>query len=375
MALHTVLENKLFSAEAHGLFNEEYDNDIQKMLGKLQILKTSLEKYQQIPLHRKSERRKQSFTLFNVYWQNVLKILLPYIREAELNNLRLFMRYGLFNISSISVEDCETLAKVALHTERPSLIYYIDEWFHNVANGNINIISEKDTQIKSTAKKTGYNSNLKLINEATSLKEIMAKLCSASKCMATPFLHKDDLSRKISQQISSREAVQKIINLVKNIDPQVFVRKLLKETIRLEPYVVLVPSYSNFGTCWKAYDRLERTTSRGRVVIPLYSVNTHRSVLIALANYRWETAKLSAGNYWLEKGLTGGFYDLYRKHRLPGENEQQAFVDAYCQWILDESHGQIRLNSELRRFFWREIPFEENRAKMLVRYFAQFRDL
>ena len=378
MTLHTAPENKLFSTVAHGLFNKQYEDDIRNLFAKLQILETSVEKYQAIPLHWKQERLKQSFTLFRVYWQNTLKLLQPYIREMALNSQRLFMRYGLVHISDIPAKDREVLEMVALHTEWPSSIFYIDEWFHNIALGKIPPLQGDSVQAKAVGQKNkvGHSgTSLHLVREATSLEGIVEKLCINSECVATPFLHKNDLSRPITQQVASREAVQQIIDLIKNIDPQVFSRKLLKETVELEPYVILVPCYADFGTCWKAFDRLERSTSRGRIVVPLYAVNTQRAVLVALANYRWGSAKLAAGNYWLEKGLTGGFYDLYRKYSLPGKNEQQAFVAAYCQWILDEARGQIRFLPELREFFWREIPFEENRSKLLVKYFGQFRNI
>ncbi|MEM9423251.1 MAG: hypothetical protein AAF975_00505 [Spirochaetota bacterium] len=374
MNLHTTPQNKLFSSAPHGLFTQQYEEEIGELFAKFQVLELSLTKYRKIPLHRKQERLKESFTLFRVYWQNLLKALLPYIREQNINNPRLFMRYGLVHLSDITPEDLEALKMVALHIDRPCSVFYIDEWFHNIATSKVPLLHREGGAIKASAKKDKDESHvsLDLIRESTSLEKLMESLCAGSKSVATPFLHKNDLSRPIAQQVASREAVEKAISMIKNIDPQVFTRKLLKEEVELEPYVIIVPCYSEFGACWEAFDRLERTTSRGRVIIPLYALNTQRAVLVALANYRWETAKLSAGSYWLEKGLTGGFYDLYRKHSLPGRNEQQAFVAAYCQWILDESRGQIRLHPEVREFFWDEIPFEESRAKILSENFAQF---
>ena len=381
MNLHNAVENKLFSTVAHGQLNEHYETDIRELFSELKVLETSLENYQSISLRRKQERLKHSSTLFRVYWQNALKTLLPYCVSAELNSPRLFMRYGLVHISDIAPEDCEALQMVPLHSSGSCLVFYTDEWFHNISSGAVPPLQPEGAQVKPVKKEPEKNGkddgfrNLYLIREATGLEKTVAKMCVQARSTATPFLHKNDLMRPVLQQIASREAVQKTIELVKDIDPQVFTRKLLKETVDLEPYVILVTSYANYGTCWEAFDRLERTQSRGRIVIPLYAPNTQRAVLTALANYRWETAKLAAGGYWLEKGLTGGFYDLYRKLNFPGKNEQQAFVAAYCQWIEEESRGQMRFHPELRQFFWREIPFEQKRAELLAKYFAQFRDL
>ncbi|WGK69006.1 hypothetical protein P0082_11055 [Candidatus Haliotispira prima] len=377
MALHTAPGNKLFSTTPHALFTKQYESDIRELFAKFQILETSFEKYQVVPPERKPERLKQSLALFRIYWRNVLKTLLPHIHETEINHPRLFMRYGLLHLSDLSEEDVETLSLVALHTEQQNFIFYIDEWFHNIGTGAVTPLVKESAQAK-TEKKDKDNEtpgSLRLIRETMVLEGVMRDLLSLSKSVATPFLHKKDLSRPIIQQITSREATQKIIRLVRNIDPQVFTRKLLKDSVDLEPYVILVPSYSDFGGCPEAFDRLDRTGSRGHIVIPLYAPDTQHAVLVALANYRWETAKLTAGSYWLEKGLTSEFYDLYRKFSLPGKDEQQAFVAAYCQWILDESRGQICFHPELRKFFWREIPFEQSRRELLVKYFAQFRDV
>ncbi len=382
MDFHTASENKLFSSTSHSLFTPHYENEVQQLFPHLQMLEASFKKYQSIPLRRRQERLKQSLVLFRAYWQNTLKTLLPYTRESEINSQRLFMRYGLLHLGDISEDDLQSLSMVALHTEQQSFVYYIDEWFHAITWGRIAPLlregvhsQERNKEPLPGRKKEQLRGTLYLIREATALEGIVNKLFAQSKSPANPFLHRHDLSRPILQQVASREAVQKVIGLVKRVDPQLFTRKLLKELVDLEPYVILVPGYANFGGCWEAFDRLERTESRGRIVVPLYAPDTQRAVLVALANYRWETAKLAAGGYWLEKGLTGGFYDLYRKFSLPGRNEQQAFVAAYCQWILDESRGQIRFNPELRRFFWKEMPFAPQRSELLVKYFGQFRDL
>ena len=377
MSLHTAPENKLFSNTPHDLFTPEYERDIRNLFSKFQILYNNFAQYQNIPVQRKPERVKQGINLFRMYWQNLVKLLLPYIRESEINCQRLFMRYGLLHLSDLSEEDMDGLSIIALHTQQPCLVYYIDEWLYELANGNIPPFSEQGKPDESSSKPEESDAviNLNLLREVVALERVVEKLLALSQSMTTPFLHQKDLLRPLIQQLASRESVQKVVAMIKNIDPGVFSRKLLKGSVDLDPYIVLVPSYAAFGGCWQAFDRFDRNKSRGRVVIPLYAQNTQRAVLFALANYRWETAKLSAGSYWLEKGLTGSFYDLYKKFSLPGTDEQQAFVAAYCQWILDESRGQIKFPAELRRLFWHQIPFEKTRAELLVKYFKQFRDL
>ena len=381
MSLHTAPENKLFSNTPHKLFAPEYESDIRSLLSKFKILYNNFTQYQNIPVQRKPERIKQGVNLFRMYWQNLVKLILPYIRESEINSQRLFMRYGLLHLSDLSEEDMDGLSIIALHTQKPCLVYYIDEWLHALANGDVSPFSEqgksdgKVDELNDKPEESDAFLNLNLLREIVALARVVEKLLALSQSMTTPFLHQNDLSRPLIQQLASRESVQKVVAMIKNIDPEVFSRKLLKSSVDLDPYIILVPSYAAFGGCWQAFDRLDRNESRGRVVIPLYAQNTQRAVLFALANYRWETAKLSAGIYWLEKGLTGNFYDLYRKFSLPGENEQQAFVAAYCQWILDESRGQIKFPAELRKLFWHQVPFEKKRAELLAKYFKQFRDI
>ena len=258
MNLDSPSEDELSSSVPHSLFNEHYEQDIQELFAKFQILETSIKHYQSVPLSRKQERLKQSFTLFRAYWQNALKMLLPYVDEKSLTSQRLFMRYGLVHLSDISEQDLQTLELTTVQTKSSSLLLYMDEWFHNVMEGKIEPLQQDAaTPINSASNNNKEAFHLQAIRDSTALETLTEKLCVESKSVATPFLHKNDLNQPLALQIASREIVEKMLHLIKDLDPQIFTRKLLKETVDLEPYIILIPSYSKWGTCWEAFDRFK----------------------------------------------------------------------------------------------------------------------
>ena len=67
-----------------------------------------------------------------------------------------------------------------------------------------------------------------------------------------------------------RENVLNILKWVEDNDPECFVRIHKNAKNRIVPYVLCLPTYGDFGFCWEPFDRYNRVTSRGRIVIPMY---------------------------------------------------------------------------------------------------------
>ena len=168
----------------------------------------------------------------------------------------------------------------------------------------------------------------------------------------------------------TRENVISILSWIESIDPGVFLRIHKNVPNRIVPYVLLVPTYGDRGFCWEPFDRYNRVTSRGRIVVPMYPRDLTIAVLTAVADLRWQVAKEKASYYWMEEGLTGQDYQHYEQMKLKGDLKEY-FIEDYILWMTKESTGVQRLEKDVRGIFWRNMPFpkelkEDLRKRSLV---------
>ncbi len=157
-----------------------------------------------------------------------------------------------------------------------------------------------------------------------------------------------------------RENVLSILKWVEENDPECFVRIHKNTKNRIVPYVLCLPTYGDFGFCWEPFDRYNRVTSRGRIVIPMYPRDLKIAILMAVADLRWQVAKEKASYYWMEEGLTGQYYQWIERQKLKGDLKSY-FIADYVLWMTKEVDGIQRMDKELRAVFWRFVPF--NQAK------------
>ena len=162
----------------------------------------------------------------------------------------------------------------------------------------------------------------------------------------------------LPQGTGFRENVVNILKWVESIDPGAFCRIHKNMPNRIVPFVVLLPTYGDYGFCWEPFDRYNRVTSRGRIVVPMYPRDLKIAVLTAVADLRWQVAKEKASYYWMEEGLTGQYYEWIDKQKLKGDLKQY-FIQDYVLWMTKESDGVQRLDKEVRGIFWRNIPFPQ----------------
>ena len=168
----------------------------------------------------------------------------------------------------------------------------------------------------------------------------------------------------------TRENVIDVLSWIESLDPGVFHRIHKNIPNRIVPYVLLVPTYGDRGFCWEPFDRYNRVTSRGRIVVPMYPKDLKIAVLTAVADLRWQVAKEKASYYWMEEGLTGQYYQHFDQMKLKGD-VKEFFIEDYILWMTKESTGVQRLDKDVRGIFWRNMPFpktlkEELRKRSLV---------
>jgi len=161
-----------------------------------------------------------------------------------------------------------------------------------------------------------------------------------------------------SNDVGFRENIISMLALIESIDPEAYCRYYRNRINRIVPYVLLIPCYGDTGICWEPFDKHNRATSRGRIVIPMYPKNLYIAVLSAIADLRWQVAKEKAAYHWMEEGLTGNYYQWFAAQKLKGD-VKEFFIQDYILWITKESEGIQRLDKELRGAFWRYMPFSK----------------
>lgn len=171
-----------------------------------------------------------------------------------------------------------------------------------------------------------------------------------------------------------RENVIETLAWVESIDPGAFCRIHKNVPNRIVPYTLLVPTYGDYGFCWEPFDRYNRLTSRGRIVVPMYPRDLKIAVLTAVADLRWQVAKEKASFYWMEEGLTGQYYQWIESQKLKGDLKKY-FIDDYVLWMTKEANGVQRLSKEVRGIFWRHMPFAQELKEELKKRSLVYQEL
>ncbi|MCL2244458.1 MAG: hypothetical protein FWC03_08335 [Treponema sp.] len=170
--------------------------------------------------------------------------------------------------------------------------------------------------------------------------------------------------------VGLRENIIAILTKIESIDGEVYCRVYKNKLNRIVPFVLLLPTYGDTGFCWEPFDRHNRATSRGRIIVPMYPKNLFIAVLYAVADLRWQVAKEKASFYWMEEGLTGNYYQWFQAQKLKGDIKEY-FIRDYILWMTKEAEGIQKLDKEVRGTFWRFMPFSRDvKEKLKTRSFV-----
>lgn len=236
--------------------------------------------------------------------------------------------------------------------------------------GFISDYEEAETDVRGLQQKVdssgGGTTNMSGVTGEFETIRQMAKMTCGRQGNHFPILSREYFHSS-SREVGIRENVIETLRWIESIDPEVYCRQYKAQLNRIPPFVILIPSYGDFGFCWEPFDRYNRVTSRGRIAVPMYAKNLQIAILTAVADLRWQVAKEKASYYWMEEGLTGNYYQWFQAQRVRGDVKEY-FINDYLLWILKESDGIQKLNKEVRSVFWRHMPFAPDiKAKLKTR--------
>lgn len=239
----------------------------------------------------------------------------------------------------------------------------------NEADNDVEKINEKICSLGVENNKANLEN---LMQEFSTIRQ-MHKMCVGRQGNHFPLLYKDYFHLRFSE-IGTRENVIEALRWLESIDAEVFYRPYKNTMNRIEPYVILLPNYGDFGFCWEPFDKYNRHTSRARLAIPMYTRNLKLAIVYAAADMRWQSAKERASHYWMEEGLTGNYYQWFTSQKMKGDVKLY-FIQDYINWVMKESDGMQKLDKELRGIFWRYIPFAQKIKENLRDRSLTYREL
>ena len=235
---------------------------------------------------------------------------------------------------------------------------FIDDY--NASDSDVRSLQQKvDTSGGGTTNASGVAAEYDTLRQ-------MAKMTCGRTGNHFPILSREYFHSAM-RELGMRENIIETLRWIESIDPEAYCRQYKSQLNRIPPFLILIPSYGDFGFCWEPFDRYNRVTSRGRVAVPMYAKNLQIAVLTAVADLRWQVAKEKASYYWMEEGLTGNYYQWFQAQKIKGDVKDH-FINDYLLWMLKESEGIQKLDKEVRGVFWRYMPFsKEVKAKLKPR--------
>ena len=239
------------------------------------------------------------------------------------------------------------------------LLQYDKDLSFAIENMDTSLEKVKELELKAKEEgdeEAGVDSQV-LIEEFMTLKQ-MAKMSVGRKGNHFPVLMQQYMRASI-KDIATRENVITMMAEIEKIDPGLFKRTFKRQTNRIVPYTILLPSYGELGVCWEPYEKFNRATGRGRIGIPLYPKELKTAIIYAMGDLRWQVAKETASYYWMEEGLTGRYYQWFTDQKMRGD-VKESFINNYYLWITKEADGMQKLEREVRGIFWRNIPFPQD---------------
>ena len=159
----------------------------------------------------------------------------------------------------------------------------------------------------------------------------------------------------------TKEHVEDRLNEFEQIDETIFTDKKGKRT---PPKIVILPGVGT-GMAW-----------RDRIMMSLFAPPTTPpdiSILRTLAGYRWYHATASFN--W--KDLPGELGSSF-KHIHPDKSFndlQKEFISNYVDWMTREAQGYQVLSADVRKLFWKKIPFPKELKEKLFKRATVYRQL
>ena len=312
---------------------------------------------EQLQKAEKDERRNVLLSITRLYWQIFEKMGKRLIKENLSREKRLFMRFGMLDENLMS-ERMDVWEQLYLDKSRPddSGVYYADELLEEVARGNL-MFSTIDEMALDGAKPDFKATGAKALGyELINLPQ-MQRMAVGARANLVSVLVQEYCQPSRENPIITRKWMKDTFPQVLKCDYKMFNRKRQGEEYVVTPIFIVLPGYGQLAGCWEPWSPGKKKDTGPRICMCAFPPrSSFKTLLMGMADYRWEFAKADAMHYWLSEGLTGNWIALFSK-KEQRQDLKQVFIQNYYVWIRYEANRVPKIDKRFRDFFWHNIQF------------------
>ncbi len=328
--------------------------------------------------------------------------------------LNMFINFGYMDEELLTAEQILTLYRLAgkekISAKYP--VYSMKEWLAEIyamkADTSINEFGRDYYDVFRDLKKTGkvsddekrqYDADAegRLSFEINNMLKVNQRICHGQTSIYLPILHKDMITRNLSDWQVTADKVEMSLDRILKIDFSAFSREvnynnpelgIEKELIIKDvlPDIILLPIFGSRPVMWQEITGRNRS-SPGRFLLPAFTDEDLDDMMTRLVSYfRWELCRTMMGSAWndvTQSSLTSDYTDyiqFFKKNRdLSDEARErikaqvqkynnrtrEIFHSDYELWINNEAKGNIRLNKVSRGIFYKHCPFNRDIREQL----------
>lgn len=314
---------------------------------------------ERLPDAEPDQKRNLYMSLTRIHWQLIERWGQRLVSENLPWEKRLFMRYGMLD-DALMPDRQDVWNELYLDKSRPedTGIYFLDEWIEEVSRGNVRY-SEID-EMSLDGRKPDPNARgaeavkYELINIPQ-----MQRMCVGARANLISIMTQEYCSPSRDNPVVNRKWLKEAMDGILKCDHIMFNRKYKGEDKVVQPYFIIQPGYGQRAGCWEPWSPGKKGTTGPRICICAFPPrNSLKTLLMGVADYRWEWAKADAMHYWLSEGLTGKWLALFGKKEQRKDLKQE-FINNYQLWVMYESRRIPKVEKRFREFFYTNCPFSD----------------
>ncbi|NTV89635.1 MAG: hypothetical protein HGA22_04635 [Clostridiales bacterium] len=358
-------------------------------------------------------RSSVSSIFFDIYDSVVRKM---FRQKDDSRLLNMFVNYGYMDEELLTTDQILTLYRLAGKEKGTGKykVYSMKDWLFEIYSMNqepsINEFGRDYHDVFRDLKKAGkvtdedkrqYDADTegKVSFEIGNMIKINHRICYGQTSIYFPVLHKDMITRDLSDWQTTSEKIDKSFDKIIKTDFSAFYREvnynnpeigIEKELImkNVLPEIILMPIFGSRPVMWQEISGRSRSTP-ARFLIPAFTDEDLDDMATRLVAYfRWELCRTMMGSAWndvTQSSLTADYTDyiqFFKKNKDLSEEARdkiraqiakynnrtrEIFHSDYEIWINNESKGNIRLNKVARGILYKHCPFSREIREQLER--------
>ncbi|MBI1387883.1 MAG: hypothetical protein GC154_05500 [bacterium] len=314
---------------------------------------------EKLPGCEPDQKRNVLNSMTGLYWRMIDKMGKRLAHENLPWEKRLFMRYGMLD-DKLMADRMDVWEQLYLDKSRPedSGVYYMDEWLEEISRGNLRYSEIDEMALDGRKPDPNARGATALGYEMINIPQ-MQRICVGARANQVTIMMQEYCSPSRDNPVVTRAWMKEAMEKILNCDHIMFNRKYKGEDTVVQPLFIVLPGYGQRSGCWEPWSPGKKGTTGPRLCICAFPPrNSMKTLLMGVADYRWEWAKADAMHYWLSEGLTGKWLALFNK-KEQRKDLKQVFVDCYQLWVLYESRRIPKLEKRFREFLYQNCPFSD----------------